>query len=72
MGTGNMADGRAFSYSGKAMTWQAVVTLVKTLEFVTFSDASNYTGTFYVSVQYKYLLSGDCKVQGVRQGYGNS
>jgi hypothetical protein len=67
-----MADGRAYSYSGKAMTWQVVVTIVLTLAFATVSAASNYTGTFSVSVQYKYLLRGDCKVQCVRQGYGNA
>jgi len=63
-----MSDGRAYSYSGKAMTWQAVVTIVTTLAFVTVSTASNYTGTFSVSVRHKYLLRGDYKVQCVRKG----
>ena len=46
-----MADGRAYSYSGKAMMWPAIVTIATTLVFVTLSAASVYTGTFSVSVK---------------------
>jgi len=46
-----MADGRAYSYSGKAMMWPAVVTIATTLVFVTLSVDSIYTDTLSVSVK---------------------